>query len=266
MKKCFTINQLRKKEEILSYLPLLENNIYQAVEIFYPYKEPIDHFVDYTNSINTLISKVPSLEVVLHLPHALYNGLCLDEHLESGSLQIMMAAAKYASSFNVKKLTLHLGHINKDIERSIYINKIIPILQVLCDYVNNFDQVIMIENMPSDVELGYSPQELLTIFERVNRHNIKFIFDTGHAHASIHDDTSYLVILKDYLYHIHYNDNNGLRDEHKRIGLGTIDFDKHFAILKEIGYEQLHCMEVIYKDKNDLEDYANDLMKYEDML
>ena len=60
------------------------------------------------------------------------------------------------------------------------------------DYVKKNNQVIMIENMPSDMELGYSPSELLEIITKVNRSNLKFIFDTGHAHCSIYEDTSFL--------------------------------------------------------------------------
>ena len=39
MRKCFTVNPNRTKEEIAAYEVLLKNNIYQGVEIFYPYKK-----------------------------------------------------------------------------------------------------------------------------------------------------------------------------------------------------------------------------------
>ena len=34
----------------------------------------------------------------------------------------------------------------------------------------------------------------------------------------------YISLLGKYLYHIHYNDNCGSSDEHKRMGLGNVDF------------------------------------------
>jgi hypothetical protein len=37
MKKCFTINQMRKRENFIDYMRLLENDIYQGLELFYPY-------------------------------------------------------------------------------------------------------------------------------------------------------------------------------------------------------------------------------------
>lgn len=263
MKKCFTINHLRKQEEILSYEKLLKDNIYQAIEIFYPYNQSQEQLNQYTESVKYLINKYPNTEVVLHLPHAMNNGLCLDEHLNKGSLEIMFAAAKYANYFQAKKLTLHLGHINQNKSRDYYINKIIPILKKLCNYVKQFNQIVMIENMPGSGELGYSPLELLKIFEETKEDNLKFIFDTGHAHVSEYDDTSYLTILKDYLYHIHYSDNDGSRDAHARIGTGTIDFNKHFEVLKSINYNELHCMEIIYHTVDDLILYEKDIIKYE---
>mgnify|MGYP003291205105 CR=1 FL=1 len=62
---------------------------------------------------------------------------------------------------------------------------------------------------------------------------------------------------------MHFSDNNGLRDEHKRMGLGNIDFQKLFDKLKEVGYDHLHCMEVIFNKKEELIAFAGDLSKYD---
>ncbi len=264
MKKCFTINQMRKRENFIDYMSLLENNYYQAIELFYPYNQSSEQMKQYTCSVKEIIQKYPNVELVLHLPHGLYNGLCLDEHLELGSVEIMKGGMRYAATFNVKKLTLHLGHIDKNINREVYFDKLVPILNDLCDYAEKFDQYIMIENMPASHEFGYSPFELLKLFELVNRKNLKFIFDTGHAHVSEFDDFSYLYILKDYLMHIHYSDNDGTRDAHTRVHSGTYDFDKHFEILKEINYQELHCMEILHQNANDLIEIANDIKEYEE--
>ena len=134
MKKCFTINQMRKRENFVDYMRLLENDIYQAIELFYPYNQSNEQIKQYTSSVKEIMTKFPNVELVLHLPHSIYNGLCLDEHLNAGSKEIMMAGMKFASGFNVKKLTLHLGHIDKNIDREIYYEKLVPILKELCDY------------------------------------------------------------------------------------------------------------------------------------
>ena len=94
MKKCFTINQMRKRENFIDYMRLLENNIYQGIELFYPYNQSNEQIKQYTTSVKEIMEKYPSVELVLHLPHSIYNGLCLDEHLNAGSKEIMMAGMK----------------------------------------------------------------------------------------------------------------------------------------------------------------------------
>lgn len=266
MKKCFTINQMRKREEFIEYMKLLENNVYQGIELFYPYNQSQEQIKQYTNSVLEIQKLYPNTELVLHLPHSIYNGLCLDEHLNAGSIEIMMAGMRYAATFKIKKLTLHLGHIDKTVARDAYYSKLKPILEELCDYAAKFNQVIMIENMPSSAEFGYSPDELLTLIKLVDKPNLKFIFDTGHAHVSEYDDFSYLYLLKDYLYHLHYSDNDGTKDAHGRVNSGTYDFRKHFDVLKEINYQELHCMEIIHKTPNDLIDIALDVKEFEEYI
>ena len=250
MKICFTINPDRTKEEFESFYPLLEDNTFQAVELFYPYDRKKEQFDSYTEC-SKKISKMGK-EMVLHLPHGINNGICRDVDLEKNSLQILKDGCTYASQFGVKKLTLHLGHIDNDHDRSYYIEKCLPNLMELCDHAKKYNQNIMIENMPGDGELGYSPDELLEIITRCNRPNLKFIYDTGHGHCSIYKDTDFIYKLKDYLYHLHYSDNDGSRDAHGPIGSGNIDFNAHFKALADINYDELHCMEILYHTADDL--------------
>lgn len=260
MKKAFTINCMRTNEDFIGYNELLKKGIYQGIEIFYPYNVSDEQTEFYTQSLKTLLCNNKNIEVVLHLPHGSQNSL-LGENNEQ-VYQLMIDAIEYANKFNVKKLTLHLGMVNVKISRDKNIDKIIPILQKMCDYCLQYKMYIMIENMPSLAELGVSPKEILGIIRKVNRDNLKFILDTGHAFVSGYPLHEYVFELKKYLFHIHFNDNNGFKDEHKRMGLGKINFNELFQNLYEIGYNQLHCMEVIFKDYYELEFFAQDLEKF----
>lgn len=260
MKKCFTINCMRNESDFRGYNELIENNVYQGIEIFYPYNVTEEQGKFYTNSINELRKKFPNLEIVMHLPHGKQNSLT-DEYLDE-SYKLMINAIEYAKNFNVKKLTLHLGSVKENKLRHLYLDEIVPVLQSLCDYISKYQMILMIENMPGMNELGYDSSEILEIINKTNRNNIKFILDTGHAFVAKKSLTEYIKDLKDYLVHIHFNDNDGLRDEHKRMHLGKIDFKEVFEMLKEIKYDQLHCMEVIFKEYKELIDFAKDLDEY----
>ena len=261
MKKCFTINCMRKEEDFKGFFLLLESGMYQGVEIFYPYNVSEEQKDFYTKNINYIFSNYKGVEIVMHLPHGHKNSLT--NEFKDSSMELMKNSIEYTKQFNTKKLTLHLGSVNKDEDRSEYVKDIIPTLQELCDFASQYNMNVMVENMPGDGELGFSPNELLTIFKNVDRKNIKFILDTGHAYVSGYPLTEFVYLLKDYLYHMHFNDNDGSCDQHKRMHLGTIDFDSLFKALSDINYSELHCMEVIFHNYKDLIDFSQDLDLYE---
>lgn len=260
MKKCFTINPNRKTEDFKGYEKLIKDNVYQAIEIFYPYTLTEEERKTYFHNVWSIQNQYP-IEVVMHLPHGPLNNLCSFESYEK-IMQIMKEGMDFCAPFRVKKLTLHLGQVDKQKNREIYINHIIPVLKELCIYAQKYAMNVMIENMPTSDELGYSPQEIRTMIDRVGESNLKFILDTGHAHVSEYSIESYITLLADKLYHLHFSDNNGLRDEHKRIGLGTIDFKTVFSTLKKINYHELYCMEVIFHSSDDLLAYSKDFDQF----
>jgi len=254
MKKCFTINPLRSTQEIKSYYQLFEKNIYQAIEIFYPYLQSQVRYAEYTKDIKDLLMNFPGIEVIMHLPHGIKNNLCDLENYQE-IITIMKNGIDYSKQFNIKKLTLHLGIVDLYLDRNTYLNHINAVLEDLCIYTSKSSMVIMIENMPGIGELGFCPQEILSIIKRANQKNLKFILDTGHANVSKYPMSEYINTLQDYLVHLHLSDNSGLRDEHGKLGTGTIDFFEFISLLKNINYQELYCLEIIYKDVDDL--YVN---------
>ena len=262
MKKCFTINPFRTTEDFLSYEELIKDNIYQAIEIFFPYNLDEEKRKIYFNNVKRIKELYPQTEVVMHLPHGPSSNLC-DFLGYKEIVQRMKDGMDFTSHFETKKLTLHLGQVLKEVDRSKYIEHIVEVLKDLCEYAKKYQMNVMIENMPASHELGYSPLEIKEIIEKTGYDNLKLILDTGHAHVSDYSNEEYIELLKDYLYHMHFSDNNGSRDEHKRIGLGNIDFEKLFKKLKEVGYDHLHCMEVIFNKKEELIAFAGDLAKYD---
>ena len=80
---------------------------------------------------------------------------------------------------------------------------------------------------------------------------------------SDYEITEYIDLLSDYLYHMHFSDNSGKTDEHKRVNSGTIDFVSVFKALNKISYHELHCMEVLFKKYTDLIEYAKDIDIYD---
>lgn len=261
MKKCFTINEFRSEEEILSYYYLLENEMYQGIEIFYPYKASEIQKVIYETEIRKLVNNFKDIEVVCHLPFGINESLVIPSKIEN-TVKLIKEAICFASKYRVQKTVLHLGRI-EDISLERITKDVIVILKDLCDYAEKHNIKIAIENMPSSNELGYSPLEIKRIIDLVNKDNLGFIYDTGHGNVSKYSIDDYLDLLKNKLWHIHINDNNQKSDEHKRIGLGNVDFKYFFQKTYSIDYEGLYCSEILYKDVNDLINYFKDLKSFE---
>ena len=246
----FTINNMRSTEEINSYKELLDEGLFQGIEIFYPYRLDREKANLYTQNIKSLIEG-RSVEVVLHLPHGgVDNDLCTGDEK---NIQRFYDAIDYGRQFNVTKYTLHLGSSKYD----NYLENAVIVLKKLCSYT---DKYIMIENMPGSNEVGYNFEEMKYLLEKTNMKNCKLIYDTGHAHVSFKstlEEMKYLDQFRNDLMHIHVSDNDSSRDAHASIGLGNIDFEKIFEVIK--GYKELYCLEIIYKD-------SKDLIKFRDSL
>ncbi|MFA6842984.1 MAG: sugar phosphate isomerase/epimerase family protein [Bacilli bacterium] len=253
MKKlCFTLSAYRSEKDIKSFYTLFDNNLFQAVEIFYPYNISMEKITEYTESLNELFKRY-DIEHVMHLPFGRDSNFSQDN---PEVWERYLKAIDYGKMFNVNKFTLHLGSSNES--NLINVSKK---LKKLCEYA--YPGNIMIENMPSRAEYGATLAEFQEIFKLVDMPNCKLIYDTGHGHVAFNDmkaEVNFLHVLKPYLYHIHLNDNNGESDMHAPIGEGNINF---YQLFKELAdYYELVCIEILYKDVNDLRKYYKDVQKF----
>lgn len=258
-KLCFTINQHRTLPEIRSYRTLLQQGIYQGIEIFYPYDVSPSAQAEYHQGISELLLEKP--EVVLHLPFGKDNDLC-DSTLRDEVTIRLKEAIHYGEALQAKKFTLHLGYHHAN--RLDELKGLVPILQSLCCET---PYMIMIENMPRETEIGVAPDEIYSLIEKAGCANLKFILDTGHAHLSSYSFKEYIDRCGSLLMHMHWSDNRGQKDEHKPIGYGTIDF--HDVLDLTSLYQELYCLEIIYQTVDDLMAYAktfNTLVQEHDSL
>jgi fructoselysine 3-epimerase len=77
----------------------------------------------------------------------------------------------------------------------------------------------------------------LKIVEELGYENLGVLLDNGHAHVVGESCIEAVAFLGSRLFHVHLDDNNGLRDQHLVPGDGTFDFPPFIAALKQAGYE-----------------------------
>lgn len=267
MKKCFTITCLRTNEDIKKAEELLvKTNLYQGCEIFYPYNVSEEKKQEYINNIKRFM-KYPNFTIVCHLPYGINCNPATLNNLEH-TLQIYYDAIDFASQFNVKCATLHPGHLDKNFSHQQSLAISIQSCQKICDYAKQYDMDIAIENMVNPDELCLKLEEMIFYHQQVNRNNLKLTLDCGHYHASSTNEKSkkdlseYAITFKDKIAHLHLHDNCGVKDQHLKLGEGTIDFKTYFKTLKDIGYNGLYGSEVLFNDYSELILTAKKLDEY----
>lgn len=254
----FICTCLRSYETIMSFKNLFREG-FSGVEIFYPYDMDQDKIDGYTKAITDLLDGEDDLVRIMHLPYGKTSDLArdTDEEYSKVVFERYLKAIDYAKKFNVDRFTLHLGTRSTGNYEKL-IDKVIK----LCDYA--YPANIMIENMPSEVEFGAYEDELVDIFNKVNRPNLKLIYDTGHGHVANKNtvlENKLLNDFKDRLYHFHINDNDSTCDQHRRCGDGNVEFEKVLKDLKKNGYDQVFSLEILFNTVDDLRDYAKDFVE-----
>lgn len=256
MKKCFTINYLRTPTEIKRYFELLvKPGLYQAAEIFYPYQIAISDQDAYFNALKECL-EVPNFSFLLHLPYGPSNNLAKMEDIALTKNRLI-DAIKFGKKLNVKYFTLHPGEISDNIDVQEALKLSIKNVQELADMISPLGMTLMVENLISSSELCVNPNDVLNYLTQINRSNVAFTFDIGHAFVAGYQNASnYLSNLTNYLQHLHLSDNFGNTDAHGLLGSGAIDFKRFFKYLKEINYRGYYCAEVIHQSPEELIEMA----------
>jgi fructoselysine 3-epimerase len=111
-------------------------------------------------------------------------------------------------------------------------------LDEICRFARRYSIRIAIE--PADryeTDLIQTTAQALRMIDEVGHDNLGVVLDTGHAQVVGELVGEALSMAKDRLFHIHVDDNQGLRDQHLVPGQGTFDFAGFCQALERIGYQ-----------------------------
>ena len=92
------------------------------------------------------------------------------------------------------------------------------------------------ENILICLETVLNGENLIKLMEYLDHSNIKCVFDTGNRIAFGHDICSDIVLLGDYIQHVHIKDKNDL-NENVLLGTGKVNFYNVFESFSTIGYK-----------------------------
>lgn len=170
----------------------------------------------------------------LSLP-TLCNDYIIDHSLleiENGYRQSLNLISR-AKLMGIKQLILPLFEKSELTENNMDHYK--DILIDIADITENNDIVLYIET-------SINANSLYKFLKLLNHPNIKCVFDTGNRIAYGHNIYSDIILLKDYIGHVHIKD----KDKYKNnvlLGVGIVDFYKVFQSFKSIGYRGSYTFE-----------------------
>jgi sugar phosphate isomerase/epimerase len=179
------------------------------------------------------IAETTDLVITIHLPYSDLNLASMNQPIWEETVHQMKACLSLACDF-ARLAVVHPGHLSPlgmQMPDAAWSQNITGIRQI-CDHAADLDMKIAVENMVNmPALLGRRPEEIEGILETVDRENVGFIFDVGHANTN--GNVENFLKLKDIMIHAHMHDNHGERDEHLPVGNGTVPWNKVAAGLKD---------------------------------
>ena len=167
--------------------------------------------------------------------HSLCNDYVIDHCIVARS-QVFHQTTKLISigkSFGVKKLVLPLFE-ESELTKSNY-REYKNLLIELGDACLENDMILCLETI-------LDGRQLLEIMIDLHHKGIFCVFDTGNRIAHNHDIYRDLLLLRNYIRHVHIKDKND-DDENVLLGTGKVNFGRVFKSLSEIGYSGPYTFE-----------------------
>jgi fructoselysine 3-epimerase len=95
-----------------------------------------------------------------------------------------------------------------------------------------------------ETDVIQTTDEALRMIDQLGHANLGVVLDNGHACIVKESAVDAVKKLGQRLFHVHIDDNNGLRDQHLIPGEGTFDFPPFIAALRQAGFAGYLCAEL----------------------
>ncbi len=205
-----------------------------------------------TEILNAL--KQYGMGLVGHLPTFVHIA-DLTESIRRASVEEMRRSLEACAALGVEKTVLHPGHIKgmgvfvKDAALECAYES----LALIAEKATSVGVDLCAENMPPNCNAFVEPDDFKRLFKRFPE--FRMTLDVGHA--NIEDKTrgrsaAFIRRFGDRIGHLHVSDNKGQRDDHIRLGKGSVDLKGISQALKGIGYDGTVTLEIFSDNPTDL--------------
>lgn len=254
MKYGFDIKPFTSEEELtLIEEQCISKGMFHSIEMYYGHDLIEEDISGFYRSIRRLVHQY-DLEATIHLqPYDLvYPSKAIQETITAE----MGKAFEFAKEVNCKTLVMHGGFVSFDFtiprpfdhlleqKRKAKRQTLALKIQQLCDIAKGYGLTLALENLQQPLEITITAEDLLEVKRLVDRDNLKFTFDSGHAFKMGQDVADFIRRIGADLIHTHLHDNHGMKDEHLPPGQGGVPWAPLIEALKEVNFNGIHCFEL----------------------
>lgn len=195
-----------------------------------------DSWERYTYDLLECAKKEELTFVQSHLP----GWNILDKNADQDFYEFVVKRCLYACKIlSIPTAVIHTGWapgVGKEeyFERNIsYLSKFFPVME-------ETGVRILVENSTranmGELYFFYTGQDMAEFLDQAAHPLLGACWDTGHANIEGHQYEDLIALGKRYLWGIHFNDNNGMADEHIAPFYGTMNIDECMRGLIDSGY------------------------------
>ena len=112
----------------------------------------------------------------------------------------------------------------------------------------------LFENIPADYRFGSDPAQLAELIREIDDPHVRMCFDTGHAHMT-GDAVDAFRACRDVIGYVHVHDNDGVMDNHRIPGDGTIRWDALRDEMAKLPRDMPVMLELFFSEE-EMVDYA----------
>jgi len=192
------------------------------------------------NNLNILINDV-GLSVASFIPAQFRYPTCLcspNETIRKDSVRYIQDSIETAAALGAPVVSVCPGHTLNGQSQEDAFQRLGESLWEICQFAARHKIQIAVE--PADLyetDLLNTCIETLQFVRELDLTNLGVLMDNGHSNVMGEAAADAVKKLGDKLFHVHLDDNDGLRDQHLVPGDGKFDFIPFIQTLRDIGYD-----------------------------
>ncbi|MFX1388904.1 MAG: sugar phosphate isomerase/epimerase family protein [Promethearchaeota archaeon] len=234
-------------EAIKGSLDFSEENGLKVVELVIEptdilYKENSHKLIDLANSY--------SVKKQVHGPFIDVNLCSHNNHISKASIETYLETLQLCHELNSSMVTLHPGYANFMLKsiRVFNKNQLKNAINIILDSSKRYDLDICLENMPSNANIMTDYENIVNVYNVINRHDLFLTYDTSHYFMSNGNVDQLWEKFHDKIRNIHIVDSYDKKsDKHPPLGTGIIDFKHIFEIIESYNYKSSLIIELSSK-------------------